>query len=135
MSEKRPPKGDSGLPDFPYLAPTPDPFEGVTLPDDLEAAPITELDILREAFRDRASREASRHSSVTDIGYYTCLAFETRAQCEAFLDAIGVLGKYDAVIDGRIIAAKMGISLPEGDYKGRLAQPDPKLAKLVDDPE
>lgn len=109
-----------------------DPLKGVDLPEDIEAAPLVELDAVAKGFRERAAQEAQRFQDATDTGYYTCVVFENRAQLDAFLTAVGMLQKGDLYLDGRQLAARMGIELPPGQGRAEsAAKIDPKLASLA----
>lgn len=55
-----------------------------------------------------------------DAEYYTCLVFDSRGQCQAFVDELAkrfVIGRDgDLFLDGRHLAAAMGIELPPPEY-------------------
>lgn len=121
-----------GKPKLAHQVKAPDPLKGVALPDDIEAAPVAELDAVAKGFRERAAQEAQRFQDATDTGFYTCLVFENRAQLDAFLAGVGMLNQGDLYLDGRELAAKMGITLPAGGGQGgSAAKIDPKLAALA----
>lgn len=116
---------------LPSMAKAPDPLKGVSLPDDIEESPRVELDAVQQGFRERAQQEAQRFEDATDTGYYTCVVFENRAQLDAFLTGIGMLNQGDLYLDGREMAAKLGIAIPAADRRGgSAAKIDPKLAAL-----
>lgn len=117
---------------LPSMAKAPDPLKGVALPEDIEESPAIELDAVQKGFRERAAQEAQRFEDATDTGYYSCLVFENRAQLDAFLAGIGMLNQGDLYLDGREVAAKLGIALPAGGGRGgSAAKIDPKLAALT----
>lgn len=117
---------------LPSMAKAPDPLKGVKLPDDIEESPAVELNAVQKGFRERAAQEAARFEDATDTGYYSCLVFENRAQLDAFLAGIGMLNKGDLYIDGREVAAKMGIVLPVAERRaGSQPKIDSKLASLA----
>lgn len=119
-------------PPLPSMAKAADPMKGVKFPDDVEESPEVELSALQQGFRDRASQEAARFADATDTGYYSCIVFENRAQNDAFLTAIGMLGDSDLFLDGRAVAKKLGIDIPAGSGRaGSSGKVDPKFAKLV----
>ncbi len=108
-----------------------DPLADVSDTGDIEADAKAEVTALQQAFRDRAAQEAARMQDATDTGYYTCVVFENRAQCEAWLLAIGKLGKGDLYLDGRDLAEFMKISLPAGGGGGKVGKVDGAWAKFT----
>jgi hypothetical protein len=66
---------------------------------------------IRTAFMQRTINEADRFKLVTDTEYWCCMCFETREQKEAFLKALGMLEEGDKYIDGRKVAASLGIDV------------------------
>ncbi len=74
-----------GKPKLAHQIKAPDPLKSVALPEDIEAAPVVELDAVAKGFRERAAQEAQRFQDATDTGFYTCLVFENRAQLDASL--------------------------------------------------
>jgi len=115
-AKKRPP--------LPSMERAPDPLAGVDLPDDPEGSAAAELDAVQKGFRARAAKEAARFNDATDTGYYTCLVFENRAQLDAFLAALDLSQEGDLYLDGREVAARMGISIEPAD---RIAPAPPRL--------
>jgi hypothetical protein len=109
---------------LPSMEKAPDPLKGMELPDEIEASAATELDAIAAGFRDRAAKEAARFNDATDTGFYTCLVFENRAQVDAFVTALGLNGSGDMYLDGREVAAKIGINIETAD---RIAPKSPRL--------
>lgn len=72
-----------------------------------------DLDAVQQAFRSDIKRENRRFELATDSEYWFCACFQTRAQKEAFLQAIDIIAHGDKYIDGRILAEKMGIKLKD----------------------
>ncbi|RPD86283.1 hypothetical protein EGK75_09180 [Neisseria weixii] len=72
-----------------------------------------DLDALKKGFRDRLKQESARKVSATDSEYWSCICFQTRAQADAFVAAMG-WGRFgDKYIDGVKLAKAMGIELPD----------------------
>ncbi len=111
-------------PPLPAMEKAPDPLKGVEMPEDIEASAATELDAVAAGFRERAAKEAARFNDATDTGYYTCLVFENRAQLDAFLKALDLDSKGELYLDGREVAARMGITIEPAD---RIAPAPPRL--------
>jgi hypothetical protein len=80
---------------------------------DAEADSLADLNELQRGFRERAKNEEKRFALVTDSEYWACLCFQTRAQKDAFLQALGILDIGDKYIDGKEVAKRLGIALPE----------------------
>lgn len=90
-------------------------------PIDREAAQADierELTDIERGFRERNAKEMARNSDATDNKYYFCVVLEDGAQADALLDALGVLGKGDLYVDGRIVAKALGVELPKAE-KGK----------------
>lgn len=91
-----------------------------------------EISATLQAFKDRAKKEQERFEIATDSEYWFAVCFQTRAQKEAFLRGVKLLQAGDKYIDGRLLAKRMGIELPEADVPYNVsARPDAKLAKMV----
>lgn len=118
---------------MPSLKKAPDPLKGLKPAETAEADAVQELDAVQQGFRDRAKQEEQRFADATDTGYYTCVVFGTRAQNDAFLEAIGKLGDDDLYIDGRDLAKLMGIELPSGMGGGTPGKVDKTFAGMVRD--
>ena len=120
-------------PTLPSLKPAPDPLKGLKPTDSVETDAAAELDAVQAGFRERAQQEAERFQDATDTGYYTCVVFSNRAQNDAFLEAIGKLGKDDLYLDGRDLARIMGIDLPPDGGGGTPGRIDKAFAGMVRD--
>ncbi len=118
-------------PTLPSLVRAKDPLKGVPDTGDVEADSKAEISALEQAFRDRAKEEAARFQGATDTGYYFCIVLEDRAQCDALLAGLGVLGRSDLFVDGRDIAAKLGIELPAATRKPSLGKIDRVFAAMA----
>lgn len=89
----------------------PDPLADVAYSGDLETDAAAELDALDSAFRDRKRREARRFTQATDSEFWVAVCFESREQKEAFLAAFDVARFGDKYLDGRKVAAALGVNL------------------------
>src|SRR5262245_44917431 len=87
-------------------------------------------DVIRE-FRDRAEEERRRFEAATDSEYWCALVFETRAQKEAFLQAMGWLALGDKYLDGVLIARQEGVELPAAQVPYVTTKPDAKLNEIT----
>lgn len=91
-----------------------------------------EVSATLQAFKDRAKAEQARFELATDSEYWIGVCFQTRAQKEFFLKAVKLLQAGDKYIDGRLLAKRMGIELPEANVPYNVsARPDAKLAAIV----
>lgn len=86
---------------------------------DAEVDSKADLDAVQQGFRDAIKREDKRFELATDSEYWTCLCFQSREQSEAFLKALDLLQYGDKYIDGRILAEKLGIELPDTEIPYR----------------
>ncbi len=76
------------------------------------------INAVKEGFRNAIKKENKRFEDATDSGYWACICFESRAQVEAFTEALG-LPKDMQYISGYHLAAMMGIELPEANIPYR----------------
>jgi len=74
-------------------------------------------------------KESKSYENRNNSNYWGCIIFDTKAQRDAFFEAIGwdVQAPY---IDGVVLARKLGIELPDG-WKVKIPGPDPKYAELA----
>ena len=86
---------------------------------DVEKDSEAELDALQKGFRDAIKREDKRFELATDSGYWFCVCFQSREQCNAFLKAMDLLEIGDKYLDGQEVAKKLGVKLPEADIPYR----------------
>lgn len=89
----------------------PDPLAEVEYTGDLEVDAESELDALQAAFRDRRRREDRRFKQSTDSEFWLALCFEDREQKEAFLSAFALSKMGDKYLDGRKVAAALGVNI------------------------
>ena len=83
-----------------------------------------DLDAVQQGFRNRAKQESDRFALATDSEYWAAICFQTREQKEAFLSALKLLEFGDKYLDGRLVAERLGIKLPESQVPYK---PEPKL--------
>lgn len=70
--------------------------------------------------------------TATDGANYVVLAFDSRDQVDAFLAGTGMNQGGDLFIDGRAMADRLNIKIPEASRKFNIsAKVDPKLAALA----
>ena len=91
-----------------------------------EADSAADLDALQQGFRNRAKAENDRFALATDSEYWTCLCFQTREQKDHFLSVLKILEFGDKYLDGRLVAERLGVKLPESQVPYK---PEPKLDK------
>src|SRR5688572_4184522 len=65
-----------------------------------EADSQTEMSELLQGFKARAAREDKRFIDATDSEFWVALCFQTRAQKEEFIAALGLLAQGDKYLDG-----------------------------------
>ncbi len=83
-----------------------------------------DLDALQQGFRSRSKAENDRFALATDSEYWACLCFQTREQKDRFLSALKILEFGDKYLDGRLVAERIGIELPEASVPYK---PEPRL--------
>lgn len=76
-----------------------------------------DLDEVQASFRKRIKMENSRFQNTTDSEYWFAVCFQTRAQKEAFLKAMGLFLMGDKYLDGIEVAKKLGIDIPSENVK------------------
>lgn len=89
-----------------------------------------EANALLKGFKDRAKREATRMADAVDDEYWVAVIFQTRAQKEAWLTALGVIQDGDKYIDGLPVARAMGIKLPAASAPQTKFRSSGKFEKL-----
>lgn len=105
-------------------------YEGATN----EQATQQEVSAVLAAFKARAQAEQDRFALVTDSEYWVGVCFQSREQKEAFLAAVKLLQHGDKYIDGRLLAQRMGVTLPAADVPyNPTPRVDAKFAALVKD--
>lgn len=80
---------------------------------------VADLDAVQKGFRDRIKQENNRFELATDTEYWTCLCFQTREQKEAFLKALELFEQGDKYLDGREVANRLNVELPDADVPYR----------------
>jgi hypothetical protein len=88
------------------------------------------LDAVGEAFKARAKAERERFQAATDSEYWFAIAFESRAQKEAFLKFMKWARFGDKHIDGVALAEHMGVTLPAASVPYLAAKSDRKLDEI-----
>lgn len=112
--------------------PDPSPLEGVEYEGNLERDAKKEFESLKlKGFKERAKNEEKRQRLATDSEFWTCLVFQDREQKEAFLKALDLFQHGDKYLDGRLVARKLGVEIPESEISYRLGKIDPKLKDLT----
>jgi hypothetical protein len=104
-----------------------DPIGDIEYPGTADGDLAATLGAVSNAFRERARAEAARFEAATDSEYWCALVFETRAQKEAFLAALGWLARGDKYLDGVALAKRNGIPLPPAHVPYRASKGDKKL--------
>jgi hypothetical protein len=97
-----------------------------------KADPTEDAERVRSAFQQRADEEADRFTAATDSEFWVALCFQTRAQKDEFLEKLGVAALGDKYLDGRAVAAAMGIKLESPDVQRRNVRLNKRLLKLTD---
>lgn len=77
-----------------------------------EAQADEELSFVLLAFQARAQEESKRFWDAVDSEFWFCVYFKTRAQKEAFLNALQWTEHGDKYLDGRVLAEQMNVDLP-----------------------
>lgn len=83
------------------------------------------------ALQRRDEVERRRVIDVTDSEYWVAVCFESRAQKEEWLRAIGIYKDADKYIDGRVLAQKMGVNLRPDTGADRQVQVSKRWLKHV----
>ncbi len=94
---------------------------------------VAEISALKKAFIDRSEKENARYTQAVDSEYWFCVCFQSRAQKDAFLKALGLTVYGDKYLDGARVAHKFGVVLPGVMPTKPLKRPDDKAAALVRD--
>lgn len=102
----------------------PDPLAKVEYTGDLERDSAAELEAIDAGWRERRAREQQRVNDELDSENWIAVVFETRAQKEAFLQALNLLEHGDKYLDGRDVAKALNVDLPPS---GRVFRPEPKI--------
>lgn len=92
-----------------------------------------EVSALRDAFIARSEKKNARYTQAVDSEYWFCVCFQSRAQKEAFLKALGLQVYGDKYLDGARVAHKFGVVLPATLPTKALKPPTTKAGDLVRD--
>lgn len=86
-------------------------------PEEVEETCKETVDQWKTSFRERMKKENARKKAVTDSGYYVCVYFSNREQCDEFLEKFG-LSKKEIFVDGRKIArmCNKALETPDTDF-------------------
>jgi hypothetical protein len=112
------------------------PLDRMEYTGDPEADSKKEGDLTLEALRNKELQKEIRDKLrvMTDSEFWCALCFETHAQKDAFLQAVGVYNDGDKYIDGVDFARRLGIDLPKSDVHYRpAAKPNKNLLNFVKD--
>lgn len=71
-------------------------------------------EVLRQ-FKARDSRDRKRQEDADDAEYFTVLVFQTKAQRDEFVAAVGEDGPDHQYLDGLRVAEKLGITITPAD--------------------
>lgn len=133
LKPQAPTKPAARLAPLPFMVDqVPDPLEGMDTdggfaehdPDETQREIVAKL---TEGYRAVELQQAAYVKEANSTEYYRVFVFETSAQAEAFAKALGVkVG--DIYLDGRELAAKLGVELPLNEWKPKRPKPDPKFA-------
>jgi len=72
-----------------------------------------QLSALEQGIKDRKRAERDRFRAATDSEYWFAVCFTSRAQKEAFLKAAGLWEYGDKYLDGRLLADRLGVEVPQ----------------------
>lgn len=93
---------------------------------DPEVDSKADLDEVQASFRERVKMENQRFKNTTDSEYWFAVCFETREQKEKFLKVMDLFVHGDKYLDGKLLAEKLGIDLPDANMT---YLPDGKIDK------
>lgn len=112
--------------ELPVFDPAPDPLQSVRYTGDVQRDTESEMSALSVGFQQRMRREQQRVNDELDSENWINIVFETRAQKGAFLRLAGLAECGDKYLDGRDVAAALGVDLPPS---GRVFRPAPKISQ------
>lgn len=114
------------------IHPAPDPLAALPLPTtmDIEQSSLDEQKAMTDAFAEQQEKAAKRGSFkakeakenerrklAMDGNFWCCLVFQSREQKNAFLKNAGLEGYGARYLDGRLVAKKFGVPIPEQTVK------------------
>ena len=94
-------------------APEPGPLDDIEKTGNFEVDSEVELSALEIGIKARKKAERDRFRQATDSEYWFAVCFNNRAEKDAFLTATGLMVHGDKYLDGRVVAAAIGLDLPE----------------------
>lgn len=93
----------------------PDPLADVEYTGSVEVDAAAEVSALESAFKSRRVAEDRRFRNATDSEFWFAVYFQSRAEKESFLRAIGALRLGDKYIDGAALAKVLGLDIERGE--------------------
>lgn len=103
----------------------------VDYPGTVEGDTAADIGHLSAELRAAAKRAEERFEAATDNEFWFTVYFETRAQKDAFLQAVKWLKLGDKYLDGAALAEKLGVRLPDASVPYVKEKPDRKLDELA----
>lgn len=100
-----------------HFQPVPDPLEGLPDTGSVQENAKQELKAIQSHFKKSVQHEKRNISHRFDTEYWLCVVFEDRAQKQAFVKALGMLKEGDKYIDGRQLAHRFNIEIPESTMR------------------
>lgn len=129
------PKAIKARPALRVFNPVKNPLPKVTpaQPGEMEASAKEETDTIIQALQDNRTAETNTLGEIVSTGYYAVIVFDEDEQMTAFLEAIGVRDVGAMYLDGREIADKLGIAIPESRAakKPAFKPPSKRMRDLV----
>jgi hypothetical protein len=118
---------------LPGKAAEPSPLADVEYTGDTAQDQAAELTALQRGFRERREKQRLRQQQINDTTYWCSLTFQSRAQRNAFLAALGLdrMLEDDQHLDGVAVAKKLGIELPPAEAIFVTSRHDPALDALA----
>lgn len=108
------------------VAPVADPLAGLPITMDIEKDSLAEQCAMTDAFaaqtvkagkagyfKGKEAKENDRRDLATNPNFWCCLVFQSEAQKAAFLAGAGIADLGERYLDGRLVAAKFGVAIPE----------------------
>lgn len=90
-----------------------------TTDKDLETVATEEVSIALQAILEERRQKRDRYRLMADTEYWLCLCFQSRAQKEEFLRAVGWFEHGDKYMDGLFCAQTLGIDIEAVDLPAR----------------
>jgi len=113
------------------IAPVPDPLAKLPVTGNLESDSLDEQKAMTNAFvsqqekaeaktgyfKGKEKKENARRQLSTDTNFWCCLVFQSEEQKLSFLASAGITELGERYIDGRLLAKKFGVPIPEQTVK------------------